>query len=86
MVVGLLEYCKHNSERSIIITKINALGWIYFMPDLNDFYAFKMTSSDGDSGGGRKNNSNGGRGGNSGCVTALIVLAVIGWVLCLIGK
>lgn len=56
------------------------------MPDLNDFYAFKMTSSEGDSGGGRKNNSNGGRGGNSGCVTALIVLAVIGWVLCLIGK
>ncbi len=58
-----------------------------FMPDLNDFYAFKMTSSGGFSGGERNNSSNnsGGSGG-SGCATALIVLAVIGWVLCLIGK
>ena len=30
------------------------------MPDLNDFYAFKMTSSGGGSGGGKNNNSNGG--------------------------
>lgn len=57
-----------------------------FMPDLNDFYAFKMTSSVGSSGGGRNNNSNGGNGGGTGCATALIVLAIIGWVLCLIGK
>lgn len=52
------------------------------MPDLNDFYAFKMTSSGSGSGGGKNNNSNGG----TGCSTALIVLAVIGWVLWLIGK
>ena len=52
------------------------------MPDLNDFYAFKMTSSGSDSGGGKNNNSVGG----TGCSTALIVLAVIGWVLWLIEK
>ena len=52
------------------------------MPDLNDFYAFKMTSSGGGSGSGKSNNS----GGGTGCSTALIVLAVIGWVLWLIGK
>ena len=52
------------------------------MPDLNDFYTFKMTSSGGGSGGCRHNNS----GGGTGCSTALIVLAVIGWVLWLIGK
>ena len=52
------------------------------MLDLNDFYAFKMISSGGGSGGGKNNNSNGG----TGCSTALIVLAVIGWVLWLIGK
>ena len=56
------------------------------MPDLNDFYAFKMTSSGGSSGGGKNNNSNGGSGGNSGYETALIVLAVIGWVLWLTGR
>ena len=56
------------------------------MPDLNDFYAFKMISSDGYSGGGRNNNSNGVNGDNSGCATALIVLSVIGCVLWLIGK
>ena len=47
------------------------------MPDLGNFYAFKMTSSGSSSGGGKNNNSNGG----TGCSTALIVLAVIGWVL-----
>lgn len=52
------------------------------MPDLNDFYAFKMTSSGSGSGGGKNNNSNGG----TGCSTALIVSAVIGWVLWIIGK
>ena len=55
------------------------------MPDLNDFYAFKMTSSGSGSGGGRNNNFNG-NGGETGCSTVLIVLAVIGWVLWLIGK
>lgn len=52
------------------------------MPDLGDFYAFKMTSSGSGSGGGKNNNSNGG----TGCSTALIVLAVIGWVLWIVGK
>lgn len=52
------------------------------MPDLNDFYAFKMTSSGGGSGGGKNNNSSGG----TGCSSVLIALAVIGWVLWLIGK
>ena len=56
------------------------------MPDLNDFYAFKMTTSDSDSGGGKNHNSNHGNSGGSGCSTMLIVLAVIGWVLRLIGK
>ena len=52
------------------------------MPDLNDFYAFKMTTSDSGSGGCESNNS----GGETGCSTVLIVLAVIGWVLWVIGK
>lgn len=52
------------------------------MPDLGDFYAFKMASSGGGSGVGRNNNSSGG----TGCSTVLIVLAIIGWVLWLIGK
>lgn len=56
------------------------------MPDLGDFYAFKMTTSSGGSGGGRNNNSSGGNGNGTGCSSALIVLAVIGWVLWLIGK
>ena len=52
------------------------------MPDLNDFCAFKMTSSDSGSGGGKNNNS----GSGAGCSTVLVVLAVIGWVLWFIGK
>lgn len=52
------------------------------MPDLNDFYAFKMTTSGGSSGGVKNNNSSGGMG----CSTVLIVLAIIGWVLFLISK
>ncbi len=47
------------------------------MPDLNDFYAFKMTSGDNY---GRNSNN------NTGCGTVIIVLSVIGWVLWLIGK
>lgn len=45
------------------------------MPDLNDFYAFNMTSGGG-----------GSSGDGIGCSKALVVLAVIGWVLWLIGK
>lgn len=56
------------------------------MPDLNDFYAFKMTSFGSGSSGCRNNNSSGGTGSGKGCSTALIVLAVIGWVLWFIGK
>jgi len=52
------------------------------MPDLNDFYAFKMTASGSGSGSNRNNSNNGGKG----CSTVLIVLAVIGWVLWFIGK
>ena len=55
------------------------------MPDLNDFYAFRMTSSGGGSDGESKKTVSG-NGGGTGCATALIVLAIIGWVLCLIGK
>lgn len=55
------------------------------MPDLNDFYAFKMTSSGSGSGRGSKNIGSD-NGGGTGCATALIFLAIIGWVLCLIGK
>ena len=55
------------------------------MPDLNDFYAFKMTTSGSGFGGGRNNNSTNSS-GNSGCTTALIVLAIIDWVLWIIGK
>ena len=56
------------------------------MPDLGDFYAFKMTSSGSGSGGGKNHNSNNGNSGGTGCSTALIVLAAIGWVLWFVGK
>ena len=57
------------------------------MPDMNDFYAYKMTTSDGGSGGGRNNNSTGGgNDSDSGCATGLVVLAIIGWVLWFIGR
>ena len=56
------------------------------MPGLNDFYAFKMTTSGGGSGGRKSNNSNNGNSDSNGCSTALIVLAVIGWALWFIGK
>ena len=52
------------------------------MPDLNDIYAFKMASSGSGSGGGRNNNS----GGGTGCSSVWIALAVIGWVLWVIGN
>ena len=56
------------------------------MPDLNAFYAFKMTSSGNGSGGSKNHNSNSGNGSGTGCSTTLIVLAIIGWVLWFIGK
>ena len=56
------------------------------MPDLNDFYAFKMTTSGSDSCGSKNPNFNNGNDGETGCSTVLIVLAVIGWVLWFIGK
>ena len=56
------------------------------MPDLNDFYAFKMTTTGSGSSGGKCNNTSGNDGGCTGCSTALIVLAVIGWMLFLINK
>ena len=56
------------------------------MPDLNDFYAFKTTTSGSGSGGSKNPNSNNGDSGGTGCSTALIVLAVIGWVLFFISK
>lgn len=56
------------------------------MPDLNDFYAFKMTTSGGGANGGKRNNSNDGNSGSNDCSTALIVFAVIGWGLFLISK
>ena len=52
------------------------------MPDLTDFYAFKMTFSGSGSGGDKNNNS----GGGAGCSTVLGVLAAVGWVLWFIGK
>lgn len=45
------------------------------MPDLNDFHAFKSTSSGGSSGGGR-----------SGCSTPWLAIAVIVLILILLGK
>lgn len=56
------------------------------MPDLNDFYAFKMTTSDNGSVGSKNYKSNDGNGGGTECSTVLIVLTVIGWVLWFIRK
>ena len=56
------------------------------MPDLNDFYAFKTTTSSSGSGGGKSNNSNNGNSGSNGCGTPLIMLAIIGWLLWFIGR
>ena len=56
------------------------------MPDLNDFYAFKMTTSDSFPIRGKSNNSDNGSNEPNGCCTALIVLAVIGWMLWFVGR
>ena len=76
----LVVYCIYRNENSIICGNLVSNG-DGFMPDLNDFYAYKMTSSNSDSGYNKNNNSSGSSGGGSGCGTTLIVLAVIGWVL-----
>ena len=56
------------------------------MPDLNDFYAYKTTTSGSGSGGSKNDNSNNSSGGNYDVATVLIVLAIVGWVLWLISK
>ena len=56
------------------------------MPDLDDFIAFQMTTSDTDSGKGKNNNSNNDNKSPNGCTTALIVLAILGWILWFVGK
>ena len=56
------------------------------MPDLNDFYAYKMTTSGNGSGGGGNNKAGGNNDGGTGCSKALIVLAVIGLMLWFVEK
>ena len=53
------------------------------MPDLNDFYAFKMTSS-GSGGSNHKSSNQGGNG--DGCSNAFVWIAAIVSVLWIIGK
>lgn len=48
------------------------------MQNLNDFYAFKNTSQNGNFQG-KNNNSN--NNGNRGCALVLIIFAIIGWLL-----
>ena len=48
------------------------------MPDIDDFYAFKMTFSGNGSSGVKSNNLNNGNSGYNGCYTVLIVLATFG--------
>lgn len=53
------------------------------MPDLNEFYAFKMTSSSDGTNRGKNSNSNN---DETGCSSATIVLCTIIFALYLIGK
>ena len=55
------------------------------MPDLNDFYAFKMTTSSGNQVG-SSNNQNSGNNGGIGCSGAFVILMIIIAVLWFIGK
>ena len=48
------------------------------MPNLDDFYAFKSTSAGHGAGGS-------GRGSGFGCMTVIVVLAILGWILKLFG-
>lgn len=55
------------------------------MPDLNDFYAFKMTSSN--NGGGNKSGGNGSGGnGSSGNANLLVWIVAIICILWIVGK
>jgi len=54
------------------------------MPDLNDFYAFKSTSS-GSGSSGRGNNNSNGSGGNEGCASVMLWVAAILSLLWIIG-
>ncbi len=55
------------------------------MPDLNDFYAFKMTASVGNQTDG-SNNQNSSGNGSFGCSGAFVILMIIIAVLWFIGK
>lgn len=54
------------------------------MPELNDFYAFKTTTSGGSSGGSNNQNNSGNSG--MGCRSAFVILMIILAVLWFIGK
>ena len=51
------------------------------MLDLDDFIAFQMTTSDTSSDKDKNNNSNNSNNTPNGCTTALIILAILGWIL-----
>ena len=54
------------------------------MPDLNDFYAFKSTSS-GSGSSGRGNDNSNGSGGNEGCAGVMLWVTAILSILWIIG-
>lgn len=56
------------------------------MPNLNDFYAFNSTSRNSSGGNNNGDKNPPGNGGGTGCGTVLIVSAIIGWVLWLVGN
>ena len=58
------------------------------MPDLNDFHAFKSTTSGQRSNSGRRRTGNLAQSGEDsgfGCITILVVLAILGWITKLFG-
>lgn len=55
------------------------------MPDLNDFYAYKATTSNSSFRGGENKNTNNNEGNSIGTVV-LIILAIIGWILWVVDK
>ena len=58
------------------------------MPDLNDFHAFKSTTSGHGTPSGRKrpvNTNQSGDGSGAGCMTVLVVLAILGWFIKIFG-
>lgn len=56
------------------------------MPNLNDFYAFNSTSRNSSGGNNNGDKNPPGNSGRTGCGTVLIISAVIGWVLWLVGR